>query len=263
MTYREVAKLNTGLKQARALAIGPDGAVYVGGDTAVLNRDGEGFALAATLSETPHALAVTKDAMYVGLLRRVVVLDRAGRTVAEWPALPEKAMIASLAVRGKEVWVGDAGQRAVLHYTTDGKLVGRIDGYTVFTAPRLDVAFAPDGKLWTANPGEHRLEQRGADGVIARQWGTPSNAEGGFGGCCNPADFALMSEGRFLTAEKGVPRIRVHTADGALEAVVAGPETLGETNHEGFDVAVDGNGRIYALDRRDGMLRLYEKRTDR
>jgi hypothetical protein len=32
-------------------------------------------------------------------------------------------------------------------------------------------------------------------------------------GCCNPACFALLSDGRIVTVEKGVPRIKVFRAE--------------------------------------------------
>jgi hypothetical protein len=84
---------------------------------------------------------------------------------------------------------------------------------------------------------------------------------------------ALFPDGRFVTAEKGIPRVKVYSADGTFESVVVGPETLAPTataaeetrpEHKllAVDVAVDGSGRIWVLDPGARQLRVFEqKRT--
>ena len=82
----------------------------------------------------------------------------------------------------------------------------------------------------------------------------------GFFGCCNPAHFAVLADGRFATAEKGVARIKVYDGEGRFESVVAGPEQLPV---EAADLTTDSRGRILVLDPKAKSVRIFElKATD-
>jgi hypothetical protein len=82
----------------------------------------------------------------------------------------------------------------------------------------------------------------------------------GFCGCCNPVYFTRRPDGKFVTSEKGLNRIKIYDAKGKFEGVVAGPETLVKDLDLakkacadcqvgfGFDVACDSTGRVLALD---------------
>ncbi|MHC4524382.1 MAG: hypothetical protein ACYSU8_02430, partial [Planctomycetota bacterium] len=94
----------------------------------------------------------------------------------------------------------------------------------------------------------------------------------GFSGCCNPVALAILPDGGFVTAEKGLVRVKVYDADGEFVGVVAGPDQLGwiaplrvcktpeECKSKGFDVAVDSAGRIYVLDTLRNVVRVFEKK---
>ena len=99
-------------------------------------------------------------------------------------------------------------------------------------------------------------------------WGRVSLAIDGFCGCCNPCRFNVLADGRFLTSEKGLPRVKIYTADGALQSVVADPAALGVTTANfscGVSapafappiVAADRDGRILLLHPRTGELDVY------
>ena len=91
----------------------------------------------------------------------------------------------------------------------------------------------------------------------------------GFCGCCNPVYFARRPDGKFVTSEKGLNRIKIYDAKGDFEGVVAGPETLVKDLDLakkacadcqvgfGFDVACDSAGRILALDPATKTVRVF------
>jgi hypothetical protein len=72
-----------------------------------------------------------------------------------------------------------------------------------------------------------------------------------------------------VTAEKGIPRVKLHTAEGEFVKVVAAPEQL--TPHPGsaeetrpehrlkvIDVAADSRGRVLVLDPNTRQVRIFE-----
>ncbi len=131
----------------------------------------------------------------------------------------------------------------------------------VFVIPSgyFDLAVDGEDMLHVVNPGMRRVETYNEQGELQSYWGQAGSALSGFFGCCNPAHVAILSDGRFVTSEKGIPRVKIYTAAGDLQSVVAGPRqlgvpasALGDARGNGadrvFDVAVDSAGNIYVLD---------------
>jgi hypothetical protein len=127
-------------------------------------------------------------------------------------------------------------------------------------SPFFDIALSPaDGSIWAVNPGYHALENYRSDGLFLSSWEALGMMIEGFSGCCNPSHFALLSDGGFVTSEKGLPRVKIHNVDGTLRCVVAAPDRF-TANVTGLDVAVGTEGRIYVLDPDRGQVRIFEKK---
>jgi hypothetical protein len=128
-----------------------------------------------------------------------------------------------------------------------------------------------DGLLRVTNPGRHRVEAYTVDGHLELAWGKPSAGIDGFCGCCNPINIALLPDGRMVTCEKGLPRVKIYREDGTLESVVAGTETFPENAKfsmnlaagklGGLDAAVDSKGRVYILDPVTGVVRVMARKV--
>ena len=82
----------------------------------------------------------------------------------------------------------------------------------------------------------------------------------GFCGCCNPSHITILDDGKFVTSEKGIPRVKVYNRLGTLESVVSGPGQFLEGT-EGLDLARDSNGTIYVLDPMKKAVRIFEKKN--
>ena len=285
--YREATAFPVDLKKVRAVATGPGNEIYVAGDRAVLKYSPEGEQAAEIeLGGEPSCLAVAgadhsaPGRLYVGLDQRILVIDPDGTEVASWSeGLDERSVLTSIALSEDGGFVADAGNRLVLRFSNDGALVGKIGeidpergvrGF-VIPSPYFDAAVTEDGLLRVANPGARRIEAYTFDGDLLGHWGTASAAIEGFFGCCNPSNFAVLPDGRFVTAEKGIPRIKVYSDQGQFECVVADPQTLGQTvtaaqlsedsgSSPVFDVATDGQGRIIVLDPTTRRVRVFEKK---
>ena len=244
-----------GMKQCGALAVGPDDSVYVGGDrTIFVLRPAGQESLEIPLDAPPQCLAVSGSEtahpgrMYVGLEDRVEVLNAWGKRIAAWKPLPGEASISGIAVGERDVFVADAGNHIVWRFDTSGRLLGRIGepnekqnypGFLV-TSRCFPLALGADGLLYVANPRALRVEAFTFGGDMEFSWGKGSAGVEGFFGCCNPAYLATMPDGRFVTVEKGARRVKVYSAQGKFECVVA---ELDRPGGEPGPVAIDRQGR--------------------
>ena len=287
--YRQTAEIPLALKQARAVAAGPKDRIYVAGDKTIQVFEPAGSKAAEiALDDEPRALTVAGEQhafpgrLYVAMKSRVEVFDPAGKPAATWDELGPKAILTSIAAADEDVLVADAGNRIVYRFDASGKLLGRIGAKDparnirgfVIPSPYFDVAISSDGLVRVANPGTHRIEGYTLDGHLEVSWGKQGVAIEGFCGCCNPAHFAILPDGRFVTAEKGIPRVKIYAYDGAFICVVAGPEILapGQTIVEEtrpdvrlpvIDVAADSQGRILVLDPAAAKLRVFELKAEK
>jgi hypothetical protein len=277
------APRETGFRQSRAIALDTKGRVYVAGDRAigVFSAAGNPEKLIELAGE-PRCLTISEDGkIYVGVGDHVEVLTPEGQPAASWSPLGEEAVLTSIACYQGNIFVADAGHRVVLRYDTAGTLVGHIGekdpdkdipGF-VIPSPHFDLAVSRDGLLRVANPGRNRIETYTLDGDLEFAWGERSVGIKGFCGCCNPVNFAILPDGGFVTAEKGLDRVKLYNSDGGFVGVVAGPAQLGkegqikvcntpeECRGGGLDVAVGADGRIYVLDVTSNVIRVFQKKA--
>jgi hypothetical protein len=270
IAWKETQSIETGMDQPRAIALGKD-KLYVAGDRLVRAFTLDGCAQKKTaVGSGAYCIAVAPDGrLIVGLKDHIEVWDAKGKRLAQWDSLGKDAHLTSLFARGEYVWAGDAGNRVALQYDAKGKIVARFGEKNparnhpglVMPSPHLDVHVDAQGEVWLNNPGRHRLEAYAENSELSRKWGTPSPAIDGFCGCCNPTDFAFLPDGRFVTAEKGIPRVKVYAANGAFQHVVAGCESF-EGDNISLDLAVSKDGRIYVLDPEKKTVRVFEPKEN-
>jgi hypothetical protein len=277
--YAQKTQVPVGLRAARAVAVGPQDRIFVAGDKTirVFDRDGKPLEPIA-LDQEPYCLATgNAGRIYVGMRDHVEVFGGDGKRQAAWPRPGKRTVLTSIAAADEDVFVADAGALVVWHYDPSGKLLGQIGkrdpsrgipGFIV-PSPYFDVAIAPDGLLRVANPGAHQIEAFTFDGHLELSWGKRGMGIETFCGCCNPSNIAILADGRVVTAEKGIPRVKVYRESGEFECVVVGPETLApnrtatvETRDElrlhPVDLAVDSRLRILVLDPTAGLIRIFE-----
>ncbi len=269
ITYHEIGSFPVGFRQPRALAVDAEGAIYVGGDLAVVRYSDAGKKLAEIpLEAEPRCLAIgapdgEKPArLYVGLEDHVEVYDPQGKRVALWASCGTAASLTSIAATEHQVWAADAANRLVWRFDAAGKSlepVGRPDpsrnwpGFLI-TSHYFDLAEGNDGLVYVVNPRVMRVEGYTENGEYETAWGKGSPAVADFFGCCNPAHLAVLPDGRFVTAEKGLPRVKIYSRVGQFETVVAGPAQLRNTP---ADLAADRGGRVLVLDGREAKVRVF------
>ena len=285
--YRLAGTIRTPYRDARAIALGPKGRIYLGADKAIRILPAQavtaGFdpAKVRTIptAQTPRCLAIDETGgAYAGVGPAVEVYSPAGKLLSRWavPAGKRPAVLTSIVLCRGNVFVADAGNRVVLRYDPAGKLLGRIGRKDkargvpglVVPSPYLDLAIGPDGLLRVVNPGRLRVEAYTFDGDLELWWGRASSRDiSGFAGCCNPVAVAFDPRGRLVTAEKGVRRVKLYDADGKFLGVVAPPEAFADTAPLGrkvgeLDLAVAEDGRVFVLDPYTSEVKIFAAKVE-
>jgi hypothetical protein len=267
--WHEAGRIDTGIASARAIAVDRSGNVLVGGDGIVRRLSAAGQRLGdIAIKGAVQTLATDADgAVYVGLKDHVEVYGPEGTKKLAFPSLGEDAYITSIAVGGGNVYIGDFGHKLVYRTDMTGKVINTIGKADpgkgvpglLLPSPHMDVAVAADGSVWVANTGRHRLENYTAEGDIKFFWGKSGSEIENFAGCCNPADFWLLGDGSFITAEKGVARLKRYlpSPDFRFESVVAAASSF-PGNMTGLDVTSDARGRVVVLARGTTVVQIFE-----
>lgn len=263
--YAETVDFTFGEPELRGIAFA-NGRLYLVEDNFLLVVSPEGKKLAkAELPESPRCVTASSDGIYVGFINYIAHYDLAGRLIRKWETLNDSTVLTSLAVADSLLFAADAGNRRVLRYRTGGALSGSFQGKRdsadlhgfIIPSPYFELAVNSDGELWVVNPGKHAFENYTFQGELRGFWEREAMTIDGFSGCCNPAQMAVMPGGSFVTAEKGMVRIKIHKASGELLAVVA-PPALFEGETHAPDLAVSPSGDIYALDYERKMIRVFQ-----
>jgi hypothetical protein len=211
------------------------------------------------IKATPHGI-------FIGFGDHIKKYDNSGNLISSWDVPGSNCVFTSIAAGEKELFVGDAGNRRVLRYDFEGNLMGEFEGKAessaghgfIIPSANFDLVVNSYNELWVVNPGKHAIENYNEAGNLRGFWQKSSMEIEGFTGCCNPAEIAVLEDGSFVTSEKGMVRIKVYDSSGKLLSVVAVPEKFNEEG-KAPEVAVDGNGFIYALDFDRSMIRVFEK----
>lgn len=269
--YEQTAAFDTGLDPSVAIVIRGD-ELFLAGEKQIRIFDLSGAQKQEIpLDLPPQSLALDESGnVWIAFISHVEQYGRDGKRIAAWPPLDPKTNLTSIAVGKDDIYLADAGNRIVLRYDRSGKLKNEIGlrddtrdipGF-VIPSPHFKLMMAEDGLLCVNNPGRHTIEAYTPRGDREFDFGSGSIRVEGFCGCCNPVAFAILPDGGFVTAEKGLVRVKVYDAQGQFVGVVAGPEQLTtardtKTISAAFDVAVDSAGRIFVLDTLKDQIRVF------
>lgn len=282
-SYALIRRIPGGKEPARAVEFGPDGRLWLAaGSTLALLSETGAREREIAFDAPVRAVAVGADGtLYAGLRDRVVVCGADGRRRAEWTIPGKRPWITGLAVTEEALFAADAGNRVVLRLDRSGRLLGRIGAKDperdvpgfVIPSPYFTVRAHPDGLLRVNNPGRHRVEAYTPEGDFEGAWGTASASAAGFCGCCNPVGLALLPDGRVVTCEKGLPRVKIFSGTGEFESVAAPSAAFPEAARAGagaadldaslagLAVAADARGRLAVLDHVTGSIHLFQPKA--
>jgi len=278
--YSEQSSFDASRTGLRSLALGSDGHLWLAAGKAIIELSPDGAVLSEfSTSQEVRCLIVSGELLYAAYKENVAVFDRKGSQRAIWESPGSKAYFTGMTADANDVFVADAGNRIIRRYDKSGKPLNHIGardkernipGFIV-PSPFFSVVMGGDGLLRVTNPGRHRVELYTREGDLELSWGEPGAAIQNFCGCCNPIDLALLQDGRTVTFEKGIPRVKVYSAKGEFESVVAGPESFAENAKVcgpndctlgGMDGVVDLQGRVLILDFVTRQVRIMERKEE-
>ncbi len=245
---------------AHAVALGADGAVYVGGEGEIEVFEPLVFGEAVDSAK--------KGGVAGPPARRAVWRDRERLVlVSAVAALPDGVLAADVA--GRCVRRLDAAGRWLSDIGNTGKLRGLAvpNGHVDFVVERArggDGASGAGGAdvVYVLNPGIHRVERYSLAGELLGHWGRFDGRDPeGFGGCCNPTNVALLPGGDLVVTEKAGPRVKVYTRAGKLRAAWGAADF--DPACKNMAVAADGRGRIYVVHTERLHIVVYEPVTAR
>ncbi len=217
------------------------------------------------LPDHPSSITINSEKLYVSFEAQLLVYNLRGELIQEFKDFDADPVLTSVAVYENNVFVADAGNRKVIHFLTSGEKINEFEGKHeeeslhgfIIPSANFDLNINENGELWVVNPGAHALENYAFDGTLRGFWEKTSMQIEGFSGCCNPARFAFLPNGNFVTSEKGLVRIKIYKPSGELVGVVAAPDKFEDDGHAP-ELAIDETGNIYALDVDKKMIRLFQ-----
>ncbi|NOU60953.1 hypothetical protein [Marinifilum caeruleilacunae] len=267
VSHKESKQIKINADEIHAIATDQNDQIYVGTDKNVIVLDAEGALIRSLKLRQPASCLTVMDNgnIVVGMSTRVDIRKPDGSLRNSFVVKGERTYITSIAVQDENIFIADAGQKIIHHFDMDGNKIKEIGGENqeegikgfVIPSPFFDLLIGRQGELWAVNPGRHAFEAYNFEGQQISNWERTSMSVEGFSGCCNPSNIAMLSDGSFVTAEKGLERIKIHLPSGDFKSVVAAPE-LFEEGTIGIDLAVDSNDRILVLDPVKGLIRIFE-----
>ena len=221
---------------------------------------------AYSVPPSPLCMNVSPDhVIFIGYEDHVISMSPDGEVIKRSEQLPENTLLTSLSFVNNQLVAADAGNKQVILLNDRLELVNSFNGVSgvsdqhgfILPSAHFDLAINSENELWVVNPGLHVLQNYALDGRFRRQWGKPSFHHDGFSGCCNPSYISFLDDGRIVTSEKGLVRIKVYKESGELESVVA-PPTSFKNGTWAPGIAVLPGGTIAALDFNTNMVRIFE-----
>jgi DNA-binding beta-propeller fold protein YncE len=136
--------------------------------------------------------------------------------------------------------------------------------FTTIHGLRVD----PDGNVWVADTGDHRVWKFSPQGKVLLQLGAKGEPGATRDRFTAPADIGFTPAGEVLVVEQGEvemsaglghSRVVRLSKDGAYLGEFGGPGTGPGQFHFAHGVAVDSRGRIYVADRENNRIQIFDR----
>lgn len=269
--YSLSGKISPEIEKLKGICFDSKDRLYITGKDKVIiyNKSGE-LVSEFNINGEANCITVSENGeIYLGMSDHIEVWDFSGNQLKQWNKTKDKTLITSVAVSDESLYFADAGNKVVQQCNFNGELIREIGkknkakgipGFFI-PSPYFDLLLGRDGELWVVNPGRHQFEAYNSSGELISSWAKTSMQVDGFSGCCNPSHIAILSNGSFVTSEKGIERVKIHLPSGDFQCMVAGPDQF-ETETKGLDLAVDSHDRIFVMDPKRKNILIFEQKLN-
>lgn len=241
-----------------------ENAIVVGGENFLAAYDKKDLSVLwnITTEKEIKALSIFDDVIYASNGEIIMLYTIEGTFIEEWGPYDDESFITSISSNKDFVAFADARNRIIFVVNREGALkhfFGQPGNQFLVPSPYFDVSFLEDGTLGVANPGKRRIEYRTVNGEIISVFGEEGVGLEEFCGCCNPSHFAFMPDGRIVTAEKGINRMKMLDQNGNLIELVAQLQEFKASIP--LDLAISNEGIIYAANGANSILYIFERKV--
>jgi len=268
--YKEINRIQTQFEHLKALAISTDNQLFIGAGNqiVILSKTGEYLRKIGTTDSVSCLFLNEKNEVLVGMYQKFAGFSSEGKLKFVINSTLTESIFTSITANSEYIFIADAFNKVVHKYSITGKFIevfgkkDSVEGFAGFhiPSPYFDLLIGREDQLWVVNPGMHSMEAFDPKtGKNFSNWSKSSTDIDGFSGCCNPTHIAMLSDGSFVTSEKGLERIKIHAPDGTFKTVVAAPNQFDEGTL-GLDLAVDSEDNIYVLDKKRKQIRVFGKK---
>jgi hypothetical protein len=262
ISHKEVRHIKVDVGEKGGIATA-NGSIFLAAEKSVKNLSPEGKLLSEfIIEENPICIAVNDKQVVIGYEKTFTAYSLQGEKLFQTETINDSTFITSVAIWNEKIVVADAGKRRVYLFDKNVKIT-EIEGQSgansqhgfIIPSAKFDLAVNSEGELWVVNPGLHALQHYDEKGSLIEAWEKVSLQIEGFSGCCNPAQFTFLPDGRFVTSEKGMPRIKIYSAEGKFESVVAAPDKFTDNGHAPEVATLSET--VVALDYDKKMIRIF------
>lgn len=256
-----VKVFDAGKGQLNAVTVSVEGNIILGGENFIACYDtGFIFLWEYKTMSAVSALSVSQNKIYAVAGNIIEILNIKGEKIHEWGPFEDRSLITSISANDTYVAFADAANKAIYVLDKEGVLkhiVGKSEDPFIIPSPYFDVALGSDNTIYVANTGKRRIERRNIEGSLLDFFGEEGTAPGAFCGCCNPAHFAIMPGG-YITAEKGINRIKILSSKGDfIESVSFSNKFIPSLP---LDIASADGTVIYGANPADSRLYVFNRK---